>query len=272
MDKIQRVEKYIYEFFTNRFEHYDMFYRSTHRDRTYGVYKLNDGPKVMDLIMSIHGNIEDQFYFEKLIPHKFTTPEALFSSLNSFKEFLIQNEYLIIQNLDGENTYYVVSELLKIKTELIQMIDYAKQLYDFEDNVIPYQDLRYYLINKDINNFIKTLKSILSSVSYAIAKTKEGYHHSNIHLILKLLGFEIISEEITNVGRIDAVIRFIDTIYILEFKFGGDEDLSKEALKQIKEKGYPEKFFVEKKEILAIGISFSEADRNINGFEVEKTN
>lgn len=270
MDKIQRVEKYIYEFFTNRFEHYDIFFRSTHRDRTYGVYKLNDGPKVMDLIISIHGNIEDQFYFEKLIPHKFTTPEALFSSLNSFKEFLIQNEYLIIQNLDGENTYYVVSELLKIKTELIQMIDYAKQLYDFEDNVIPYQDLRYYLINKDINNFIKTLKSILSSVSYAIAKTKEGYHHSNIHLILKLLGFEIISEEITNIGRIDAVIRFIDTVYILEFKFGGAEDLSNDALNQIKDKGYPEKFYVEKKEIIAIGISFSEDIRNINGFEVEK--
>ncbi len=272
MNKIQRVERYIYEFFVNRFEHYDIFYRSTHRDRTYGVYKLNDGPKIMDLIISIHGNIEDQFYFEKLIPHKFTTPEALFSSLNAFKEFLIEHEYLLTKNLDGENTYYVVSEVLKIKTELIEMIDYAKQLYDFEDTVIPYQDLRYYLITKDIPNFIKTLSSILSSVSYAIAKTKEGYHHSNIHLILKLLGFEIISEEITNVGRIDAVIRFIDTVYILEFKFGGTEDLSKEALTQIKEKGYPEKFHVEKKEIFAIGISFSEDTRNINGFEVEKVN
>ena len=157
MNKIQRVEKYIYEFFANRFEQYDSFYRSTHRDRTYGVYKLNDGTKVMDLIMSIHGNIEDLFYYEKLIPHKFTTPESLFSSLNAFKEYLIKHEYLINENLDGENTFYVVSELLKIKTELIQMIDYAKQLYDFEDNVIPYQDLRYYLINKDINNFIKIL-------------------------------------------------------------------------------------------------------------------
>lgn len=270
MEKIIRIEKYIYEFISSRFEMLDLFYRTTHRDRTTGVYKLIDGPQVMDFLMSIHGNIEELYYGKKLIPQKFTTPDALFTSLNAFKEYLNEHEYLLTQNFNGERTYYVVSEMVKIKTELVEMIDYAKQLYDTEDTVIPYQDLRYYLIEKDIPKFIKTLKSILSSVSYAISKTKEGYHHSNVYLILKLLGFEIIPEESTNKGRIDVVIRFIDIVYILEFKFDkAENDLSKEALNQIKENGYPEKYYVEKKEIIAIGISFSEKERNINGFQME---
>ena len=110
----------------------------------------------------------------------------------------------------------------------------------------------------------------MATVPYAIAKTQEGYFHSNIHLILKLLGFEIISEELTNNGRIDAVIRFIDIINIIEFKFGNTTDLSKSALEQIKEKKYAQKFLVEHKEIIGMGVSFNDVDRDINGFVFER--
>jgi hypothetical protein len=136
--------------------------------------------------------------------------------------------------------------------------------------VIPYQELRYKLITKNVPDFIDILKSILASVSYAITKTQEGFFHSNVHLILKLLGFEIISEEQTNNGRIDSVIRFSDIIYIVEFKFNENEDLSNEALQQIKDKEYALKFAYEKKDILGIGVSFSKDNRNINGFKFEK--
>ncbi|MCD8292024.1 MAG: PD-(D/E)XK nuclease domain-containing protein [Prevotella sp.] len=40
----------------------------------------------------------------------------------------------------------------------------------------------------------------------------EGYFHSNIHLVLKLLGVNVISEDATNIGRIDAAIELIDKI------------------------------------------------------------
>ncbi len=102
----------------------------------------------------------------------------------------------------------------------------------------------------NVPEFIKLVRSILASVSYAITKAKEGYFHSNVHLILKLLGFEILAEDTTNQGRIDAVIRFTDRIYIVEFKFDKDLDLSNQALVQIKQKKYAEKFIYEKKEII----------------------
>ena len=270
MNKIERVEKYLHDFFSNRFEDFDFFYKVTYRDRTYGIYKLEHGPKLMDLLHSIHGIIEDNFNFKKLVPHKFATPDMLFVALNGFKKKLLDNQKFITPNLKGEDTDYIISEISQIKDDLINAIEYSKQIYDYADAIIPYQELRYHLIKRDINKFIKTLKSIFSSVSYSITKDKEGYYHSNIFLILKLLGFEILAEEETNTGRIDAVIRFIDTIYILEFKFHNTTDLSQTALKQIKTFKYADKYYVEKKVIYLMGISFSKKEKNINGFKSEK--
>jgi hypothetical protein len=270
MDKIKRIEKYLFDFFSNRFDDINITYRATHRDRKFGIYKLKQGNKLMDFLISIHGNIQEQFYFENLIPHKFATPEALLSSLDSFKEYLNENQHYLDMNMDGENTDDTVREIQHIKNELIQAIDFTKIIYDYEDTVIPYQELRYKLITNNIPDFVEILRSILASVSYAITKTQEGFFHSNVHLILKLLGFEILSEELTNNGRIDAVIRFSDKIYILEFKFNKNDDLSNEALQQVVDKEYALKFAFEKKEIFGIGISFSKDTRNINGFKTIK--
>lgn len=270
MDKIIRIEKYLFEFFSSRFENIDHFYRSTHDQRRSGIYQLVDGNLIMDFIISIHGNIEEQFYFERLIPQKFASPEALLSALGSFKRYLNDNQKYLDKNSKGDHVSYLITETQHIKDELVQMIEYTETIYDFEDTVIPYQELRYKLITNNISDFIEILRSILASVSYLIAKTQEGFFHSNVHLILKLLGFEILPEETTNNGRIDAVIRFSDKLYIVEFKFSDNDDLSPEAIKQIKDKEYALKFRVEKKDIFGIGISFSKKSRNINGFVSEK--
>lgn len=272
MDKINRIEKYLFDFFSSRYEFIDLFYRSTHRDRHYGVYKLKSGHRIMDFIISIHANIGDKFYAEKLIPQNFATPDALLHSLDIFKKYLNDNQNLIDLNFCGEETDFVIYDLQKIKDELIQAIDYTKIIYDYEDTVIPYQELRYKLIVNDISGFVDVLKSILASVSYAITHSQEGFYHSNVHLILKLLGFDILSEEMTNNGRIDAVIRFSDKIYIVEFKFSNNKDTSDIALQQIKEKEYALKFTVERKDIFGIGISFGKDKKNVNGFKSEKLN
>ncbi|NPA55328.1 MAG: hypothetical protein GXO40_03105, partial [Epsilonproteobacteria bacterium] len=54
-------------------------------------------------------------------------------------------------------------------------------------------------------------------------------------------------------------------IYIIEFKVG-----DKDALSQIKDNKYYEKYLSENKEIYLIGINFDEEKRNISKFEVEK--
>ncbi|WP_316818434.1 PD-(D/E)XK nuclease domain-containing protein [Pedobacter nyackensis] len=270
MNKIETLEKYISDFFSTRYEDINYFYKTTHQNRQHEIYKLKKGTRLMDFVISIHSNIEDNLYAERLIPHKFVTPERLFNFLANFKTYLNDHQHLIDINNVDEDTDFVIVKIQEIKDDLVQMIDYVKQVYEMEDVLIPYQELRYYLVTKNVPKFIDILKSILASVSYAITKVHEGYFHSNVHLILKLLGFEIISEELTNNGRIDAVIRFMDIIYIIEFKFEDSLDKSKVALQQIKNKAYAEKFIIEHKEITGIGISFDKTSKNINGFIYEK--
>jgi hypothetical protein len=272
MENYNKIEKYIYDFFSNRHEDFGDFYRSVHNARQIEIYRLNRGAELMDLIINIHSHMEERYCFKNLIPHIFATPEALIYSLNWFKQYLNEKQNLLDINYDGENTSYIVNKVQEVKNEIVLVVDYVKKMYDSQNVVVPYQDLRYKLITREIEGFVAILTSIFASISYAIFKTKEGYYHSNAHVILKLLGFDIITEESTNRGRIDAVIRFSDTIYIFEFKFSESEDLSDKALNQIKEKGYHEKFILEKKEIIGVGISFSEELKNINGFKQETLN
>jgi hypothetical protein len=270
MNRVKKIEKYIAEFFSERFERLDWFYRTTHEQRTHGIYQLKQGTDLMDFLISIHSNVEDHLYFDRLIPQKFVAPDNLFSYLGNFKVWLNEHQHLLDINFQGEDTDYIVTETQKIKNDLVNMIDYVKHIYDWEDTNVPYQDLRYSLLTKNIPAFIGTLKSILATVSYSIERIHEGYFHANVHLILRLLGFDILSEEPTNNGRIDAVIRFSDLIYIVEFKFGQENDLSRIAMDQIHEKDYAQKFQHEHKEIIGIGVSFDEAERNINGFVFEQ--
>ncbi|MDH6254219.1 hypothetical protein M2347_003946 [Chryseobacterium sp. H1D6B] len=54
----------------------------------------------MDFIISIHGNIEEYFFSEKLIPQKFPSPEALLLKLEAFGNYLVENQYLLEENMD----------------------------------------------------------------------------------------------------------------------------------------------------------------------------
>ena len=68
----------------------------------------------------------------------------------------------------------------------------------------------------------------------------------------------------TNKGRIDAVIETPRCVYIMEFKMG----TTQEALSQIEDRQYYEKYLSSGKEIRLIGIGFNEEERNISGYEV----
>ena len=75
---------------------------------------------------------------------------------------------------------------------------------------------------------------------------------------------EIIGEDVTNLGRIDLSIKTQDSIYLIEFKVGSDD-----ALQQIKEKKYHQKYLNDKKKLFLVGINFDEKEKNISNFKWE---
>ncbi len=69
----------------------------------------------------------------------------------------------------------------------------------------------------------------------------------------------------TNIGRSDVVLEFNERVYIFEAKL---DKSAEEAIKQIKEKKYYEKY--RGKEIYLIGINISSEKRNIEEYIIEK--
>ena len=78
------------------------------------------------------------------------------------------------------------------------------------------------------------------------------------------MGFKIRTEVKKNIGRVDAVVES-NSIYIFEFKLSGTKE---EALAQIKNKKYYEKYLDKGKDIYLVGVEFK--DRNIGDFIIEK--
>jgi hypothetical protein len=109
------------------------------------------------------------------------------------------------------------------------------------------------------------LRVFFANIPYDLQISKEKYYQTVFYLIFSLIGLKVEAEVKTNKGRIDAVIIDKD-IYIFEFKFDRDKD---QALNQIKDKKYFEKYHGEKKMIYLFGVEFD--DRNVGEWVVEKT-
>jgi len=117
----------------------------------------------------------------------------------------------------------------------------------------------------DIDRFVQEIKSLFASIPYQIfIGEKEAYYHTIIYLVLKITGAEVRCEDPTNVGRIDAVLETANKIYIMEFKIGKGSE--QEALKQIKEMKYYEKYLGKGKDIVLIGMGFDPGNRNIGNY------
>jgi len=80
------------------------------------------------------------------------------------------------------------------------------------------------------------------------------------------LGFECVTEDATNKGRIDLTIKLPKRIVIIEFKV----DMKEKALKQIKERKHYEKYADDGRDIFIVGICFDSEDKNITEFKFEK--
>uniref|UniRef100_UPI0003B441E0 AAA family ATPase n=1 Tax=Thermodesulfatator atlanticus TaxID=501497 RepID=UPI0003B441E0 len=96
----------------------------------------------------------------------------------------------------------------------------------------------------------------------------EGFYASVFYAYFCGLGLDVRVEEATNQGRLDMAVLFEGRCYLFEFKVVEDEATG-DALKQLKEKRYFEKYKGKCEKIWLIGVEFSKRERNIVSFEVE---
>ena len=181
--------------------------------------------------------------------------DSIFSACDNSAESTNQNITLDFPNFEVENSFYNYL-----------FADYIEKNYTENFSIISL--LQNSLENNNLNDFIASLTSIFSNITYHQVRADEAYFHTVFFLIIKMLGFNIECEVLTNIGRIDAVIKTKTTIYIIEFKLSDAET----ALQQIKDKKYHEKYLENKKQIILLGIGFNKNKRNIEDWKVEILN
>ncbi len=138
-----------------------------------------------------------------------------------------------------------------------------------EDTKKLIKEIKESLEEKQMDSFIDRMKAFIASIPYNLVEAgAERFYHLVFYLVLKLLIGKVYPEKYTNLGRIDAVVETGSFIYVMEFKMGS----AAEALKQILEKKYYERYLAQPKKIILLGIGFSVKDRNISGFETIEGN
>jgi len=111
------------------------------------------------------------------------------------------------------------------------------------------------------------LHSIIASIpNYIFDYQNESYYHSIIHAVFTLLFDYSYAEVSTNIGRIDEVVELNNGVFIFEFKLTSKE----EAMRQIKQKRYFDKYKIKNKPIFLIAVGISKEDRNIKDWVIER--
>ncbi len=122
------------------------------------------------------------------------------------------------------------------------------------------------LQTQDLDRFFTILKVLFANIDYDLQLNYEKYYQTIFYLIFTLIGLRVQAEVKTNAGRIDVVIEVAERIYLFEFK---RDKSAAEALQQIKDQAYYQKYQLRGKAITCIGANFNMKTRTVDGWEVE---
>jgi len=123
-------------------------------------------------------------------------------------------------------------------------------------------NLKTSLENKDSSLLKATINQAFAHIPYDLwKKDDEHFYHAIVHLLFSLLGVYIQSEVHTKNGRADAIIKLHEGVFCLEFKL---DQTAKEAIQQIKDKGYTEKYKGTNRPIHHIGINFKSQEKKVD--------
>jgi hypothetical protein len=187
-------------------------------------------------------------------------------NLNLFA-LLFQTGYLTLTEIDhtGRRPQYILNyPNLEVKEAFITYL-FANFTENGLEEIQPAaEDLRYYLQTDDLERFMNLIKALFAKIPYLLHIEQEAYYHSLFYMISVLMGVEIDLEILTDKGRIDGVLPLEDKIYLIEFKYGKAgtdmESLTQQAIKQIQEKNYGERFLNDSRPRLLLGIGFVEKE------------
>ena len=126
----------------------------------------------------------------------------------------------------------------------------------------------------DVEGFMEKMKGIISGIPYDTVTEKdialrEQNYQTAVYLVFALMNQFVHTEVHCATGRADCIVEMKDKIYLFEFKVAANGS-AEDAIKQIQEKGYADKYAGSGKKVIAIGSSFDEVKRTIKDWKTEQ--
>lgn len=180
---------------------------------------------------------------------------------------LYQSGYLTIKEYDKCRRLYRLSfpneEVRQGFSETLVRYYAANNLCDFDDIVLAYAD--HILVDEDMKAFLPYLKIFYDKFPYTIINNNERHYQAIMFTIFSMLGANVEVENTTPDGRIDMVLKTEKNIYIFEQKYNKSADV---AMKQIEKKDYTKIFAGDSRNIIKVGLKFSDDRRSLEDWKV----
>ncbi len=186
-----------------------------------------------------------------------------FNSYSNPLPVLYQSGYLTIKDYDKEYDEYVLGlpnlEVRKGFASRLYQHVVAVQGIDTNKNAL-FRAFNQFRRTDDLPAFIEAIKAFFAGIPYHLNEKGEHHYHVILYTLLTAFGADILAEEPTAKGRADIILKVQKGIYVIELKYDGTAE---EALAQIDQRGYAEKYRLDGRPITKVGIAFSSKERNI---------
>ncbi len=166
----------------------------------------------------------------------------------------VRNYYLHFPNLEVEESFNecVLEHYISLKKGRAQKFA--------EDLVVAVGD-------GNVEQFIDILKTVFAAIPYTLHLKGEQNYQTVFFVICDMLRLLVQAEDCTNDGRVDLVVEAGNWTYIIEFKL---DKTAEEAMKQIHEKNYAQRYKYRGKRIMLIGINFDSEAGQIESWLCEE--
>ena len=200
-------------------------------------------------------------------------PQTAFSVYEPAKpglmSILYQTGYLTIKSArddGGIRLYRLAPPNFEVKTAFSHSLSVDFANLDELEHASLLTQMVEALRHDDVNDMLDALSCFFANIPANITVKREKYYQTLFYAVFVLIGARTFAECWTNRGRVDAVVETPCGIYVFEFKLNGTAE---EALQQIKEKGYHEKYLRLGKKVTLIGAAFDGELRNLSDRKIE---
>jgi len=245
----------------------------------FGPYWSDSGaPGFVYEYLKNHGISKQELLQDKFSESDFSTFEI---EDNPPSMFLAQAGYLslklITDRTDPEPIYELYIPNTDVRKGLEKFILSIQNSIELTEVIRDSNDLFKAIKVRDVEKMIKVINAIYSKVSSRARKQieksgkedrlthLEAFYQSIMVSLFESTGVNVVSEEESAGGRADVVVKYNGLVYVIEIKV---DKSAKEALEQIKERGYHEPY--KGKEVYLIGVNISSETGKIEEFLYEK--